>query len=124
MTGRDAVVVAKNDGGILWNNKFAGWIENHRSGFFVSSYTHYTARRDRELMQMLRDVGFQQVQKMSTDGQPGIFATLDAGAPKSLGLYFMYDVKQADPVEWSSPPFEAALVEKPGSARWWWAAAR
>jgi len=26
----------------------------------------------------------------------------------------MYDVKQADPAEWSSPPFEAALVEKPG----------
>src|SRR5216684_3216394 len=66
------------------------------------------------MMQMLRDVGFQQVQKMSTDGQPGIFATLDAGAPKSLGLYFMYDVKQADPAEWSSPPFEAVLVEKPG----------
>jgi acetylornithine deacetylase/succinyl-diaminopimelate desuccinylase-like protein len=66
------------------------------------------------MMQMLRDVGFQQVQKMATDGQPGIFATQDAGAPKSLGLYFMYDVKQADPAEWSSPPFEAALVEKPG----------
>src|SRR3982751_5327640 len=26
----------------------------------------------------------------------------------------MYDVKQADPSEWSSPPFEAALVDKPG----------
>ncbi len=26
----------------------------------------------------------------------------------------MYDVKQADPAEWSSPPFEAALVDKPG----------
>jgi hypothetical protein len=31
-------------------DKFASWIENHRSGFFVSSYTHYTARRDQELM--------------------------------------------------------------------------
>src|SRR5213075_2172109 len=29
-------------------------------------------------------------------------------------MYFMYDVKQADPAEWSSPPFEAALVDKPG----------
>src|SRR6202158_6223252 len=65
-------------------------------------------------MQMLREAGFAQVAKVPTDGQPGIFATLDAGAPKSLGLYFMYDVKQADPAEWSSPPFEAALVEKPG----------
>jgi acetylornithine deacetylase/succinyl-diaminopimelate desuccinylase-like protein len=65
-------------------------------------------------MQMLRDAGFQQVTKVPTDGQPGIFATLDAGAPKTLGLYFMYDVKQADPSEWSSPPFEAQLVDKPG----------
>src|SRR5205809_8141332 len=26
----------------------------------------------------------------------------------------MYDVKQGDPAEWSSPPFEAALVDKQG----------
>jgi acetylornithine deacetylase/succinyl-diaminopimelate desuccinylase-like protein len=66
------------------------------------------------MMEMLRDAGFQQVTKMPTDGQPGVYATLDAGAPRTLGLYFMYDVKQADPKEWSSPPFEAALVDKPG----------
>ncbi|MGB8457072.1 MAG: M20/M25/M40 family metallo-hydrolase, partial [Candidatus Acidiferrum sp.] len=63
---------------------------------------------------MLRDAGFEQVTKVPTDGQPGIFATLDAGAPRTVGLYFMYDVKQADPAEWSSPPFKAALVDKPG----------
>jgi acetylornithine deacetylase/succinyl-diaminopimelate desuccinylase-like protein len=49
-----------------------------------------------------------------TDGKPGVFATLDAGAPVSVGLYFMYDVKQFDPREWSSPPLEGRLVEKPG----------
>ena len=65
-------------------------------------------------MQMLRDAGFQQVTKVPTDGQPGIFATLDAGAPRTLGLYFMYYVKQVDPKEWSSPPWDAALVDKPG----------
>src|SRR5260370_547733 len=65
-------------------------------------------------MRMLREAGFQQAAKVHTAGQPGIFATLDAGAPRTLGLYFMYDVKQADPAEWSSPPFEAALVDKPG----------
>ena len=26
----------------------------------------------------------------------------------------MYDVKQVDPAEWSSPPWDAAIVEKPG----------
>jgi acetylornithine deacetylase/succinyl-diaminopimelate desuccinylase-like protein len=65
-------------------------------------------------MNMLREAGFTQVTKIPTDGQPGIFATLDAGAPRTVGLYFMYDVKQADPAEWSSPPFEARLVDKPG----------
>jgi len=62
----------------------------------------------------LRDAGFGGVTKIPTDGQPGIFATLDAGAPRTIGIYFMYDVKQVDPAEWSSPPFEAAIVEKPG----------
>src|SRR5438132_1273215 len=45
---------------------------------------------------------------------PAVFARLDSGAPRTFGLYFMYDVKQADPSEWSSPPFEANIVDKPG----------
>jgi acetylornithine deacetylase/succinyl-diaminopimelate desuccinylase-like protein len=68
-------------------------------------------------MRMLRDAGFDQVTKIPTDGQPGIFATLNAGAARTVGLYFMYDVKQADPAEWTSPPWEAAIVEKPGLGR-------
>ena len=64
-------------------------------------------------MRFLRDAGFGRVTKIPTDGQPGIFATLDAGARRTLGLYFMYDVKQVDPAEWSSPPWEAKLVERP-----------
>ncbi len=65
-------------------------------------------------MRLLRDAGFGQVSRIPTDGQPGIFATLDAGAPRTVGLYLMYDVKQADPAEWSSPPWAGALVDKPG----------
>lgn len=65
-------------------------------------------------MQMLRDAGFGRVTKVPSDGQPGIFAVLDAGAARTIGLYFMYDVKQVDPSEWSSPPWDAALVDKPG----------
>ena len=66
------------------------------------------------LIQMLKEAGFQKAVQVRTDGKPGVFATLDAGAPKTVGLYFMYDVKQVDPKEWSSPPFEARLVDKPG----------
>jgi acetylornithine deacetylase/succinyl-diaminopimelate desuccinylase-like protein len=65
-------------------------------------------------MRFLREAGFSGVRQVPSDGQPGIFATLDAGAPRTLGLYFMYDVKQADPSEWSSPPWEARLADRPG----------
>src|SRR3954463_2799612 len=68
----------------------------------------------RLMMDMLREAGFDQVTQVPTDGQPGVFATLDAGAARTIGLYFMYDVKQVDPSEWSSPPWDAALVDKPG----------
>ncbi len=71
-----------------------------------------------ELMaKMLKDAGFQRAEIVPTDGQPGVFATLDAGAPKTVGLYFMYDVKQFDPKEWSSPPLAGKLVDKPGLGR-------
>ena len=59
------------------------------------------------------DAGFQHATVLNTDGKPGVFATLDAGAAKTVGLYFMYDVKQFDPAEWTSPPLEARLVDKP-----------
>jgi acetylornithine deacetylase/succinyl-diaminopimelate desuccinylase-like protein len=62
---------------------------------------------------LLRDAGFKHVERVPTDGQPGIFATLDAGARRSIGVYFMYDVKQADPQEWASPPWEARVLELP-----------
>ena len=66
------------------------------------------------MAQLARDAGFQQATVVTTDGKPGVFATLNAGAPKTVGLYFMYDVKQFDPAEWTSPPTEARLVDKPG----------
>src|SRR6266700_3366565 len=65
------------------------------------------------LAKLARDAGFQQATVINTDGKPGVFATLDAGAPKTVGLYFMYDVKQFDPAEWTSPPTEARIVDKP-----------
>jgi acetylornithine deacetylase/succinyl-diaminopimelate desuccinylase-like protein len=66
------------------------------------------------MIELLRDAGFQRADRVNTDGNPGVFAIHDAGAPKTLGLYFMYDVKQVDPKEWSSPPYEARVVDKPG----------
>ena len=66
------------------------------------------------MAELARDAGFQHVEIVPTDGHPGVFATLDAGAKRTLGIYFMYDVKQYDPAEWSSPPLESRMVDKPG----------
>jgi hypothetical protein len=52
-------------------DKFASWIEKNRTGFFVSSYTHYTARRDHELMNMLRQKGIAVSQDMDEPLRPG-----------------------------------------------------
>jgi acetylornithine deacetylase/succinyl-diaminopimelate desuccinylase-like protein len=66
------------------------------------------------MLRLLKDAGFQRAERVPTDGQPGVFATLDAGAPRTVGMYFMYDVKQVDPSEWSSPPWDGTLVDRPG----------
>jgi hypothetical protein len=52
-------------------DKFAAWIENNRSAFFVSSYTHYTKRRDLELMRMLRARGITVAEDMDQPLKPG-----------------------------------------------------
>jgi hypothetical protein len=52
-------------------DKFASWIENNRSGFFVSSYTHYTERHDRDLIQMLKAKGITVTRDMDTPLRPG-----------------------------------------------------
>jgi acetylornithine deacetylase/succinyl-diaminopimelate desuccinylase-like protein len=60
------------------------------------------------------DAGFQEAKIIPSGGVPAVLATLDAGAPTTLGIYMMYDVKHFDPAEWSSPPLEGRLVDRPG----------
>jgi acetylornithine deacetylase/succinyl-diaminopimelate desuccinylase-like protein len=69
------------------------------------------------MAELARDAGFSNVEIVPTDGHPGVFGTIDVGAPRTLGIYFMYDVKQFDPAEWSSPPLEGRMVERPGFGR-------
>src|SRR5579872_2324965 len=69
------------------------------------------------MAQLARDAGFANVEIVPTSGKPGVFGTLDAGAATTVGIYFMYDVKQFDPSEWSSPPLEGRIVDKEGLGR-------
>src|SRR5437879_9843505 len=66
------------------------------------------------MMKLAQDAGFSGVKLIPTSGKPGVFGTLDAGARTTMGIYFMYDVKQFVPAEWSSPPLAAKLVAKQG----------
>ncbi|RGP40349.1 Beta-Ala-His dipeptidase [Altererythrobacter insulae] len=71
----------------------------------------------RYMAQLAQDAGFDDVEIIPTDGHPGVFGYMDNGAARTLGIYFMYDVKQFDPSEWRSHPTEANIVEMDGWGR-------
>jgi acetylornithine deacetylase/succinyl-diaminopimelate desuccinylase-like protein len=66
------------------------------------------------MVKLAQDAGFTGVKLVPTAGKPGVFGKIDAGAKTTMAIYFMYDVKQFVPEEWSSPPLEARLVKKDG----------
>jgi hypothetical protein len=84
-------------------DKFASWIESHRSGFFVSSYTHYTARRDRELMSMLRQKGISVSEDMDGPLRPGSVVFVETGE----GIRHRDYVTRA----WTQNPLKDVLVK-------------
>lgn len=66
------------------------------------------------MAKLARDAGFDHTEIVPTDGHPGVWATMDNGAELTLAIYFMYDVKQYQADEWSSPPLEGRIVDKLG----------
>ncbi|WP_454646248.1 alpha/beta hydrolase [Bradyrhizobium liaoningense] len=84
-------------------DKFASWIESHRSGFFVSAYTRYTARRDRELMSMLRQKGISVAEDMDGPLRPGSVVFVETGE----GITHRDYVTHA----WTRDPLKDVLVK-------------
>lgn len=62
---------------------------------------------------LLRDAGFPEAEIVPTAGPPGVWAAYEVGAPVTLAVYGMLDVRRADPAGWRSPPFGAEVVEIP-----------
>src|SRR5215204_7262841 len=111
--GRDKVVAAIHAEKQAAVERLREWIKlptianmnmNHREG---AQY----------MRQLALDAGFQKARIVETGGVPGVFATLDSGAKDTLAIYFMYDVKHYDPAEWSSPPLEGKIVDRPGEGK-------
>ena len=84
-------------------DKFASWIANNRSGFFVSSYTHYTAQHDQELMRILRDKGIAVADSMDRPLRPGSVVFVETGE----GITHRDYVTQA----WTTNPVKDVLVK-------------
>lgn len=58
----------------------------------------------------LRGLGFRDVAIVPTKGHPGVFGYYDAGAPRTLVVYMMYDV-QPEETGWTVDAFEGAMVD-------------
>lgn len=65
------------------------------------------------MAKLATEAGFSKVRKVATGGSPAVFGVLDAGAKRTIGLYFMYDVKQFDEPDWTSPPLEPTSFDHP-----------
>ena len=84
-------------------DKFASWItQNNRSAFFISAYTHYTKRRDDQLVRILRDRHIVVRRDLNAPLRPGTVAFLPTGE----GIRHRDYVTNA----WSEDPVKDVLV--------------
>jgi hypothetical protein len=84
-------------------DKFASWIDTNRTGFFVSSYTHYTAPRDHELMRMLREKGIAVAEDMDRPLKPGSVVFVETPEGVTHRDYVTH--------AWTRNPLEDVLVK-------------
>ncbi|HET8679624.1 MAG TPA: peptidase M20, partial [bacterium] len=71
----------------------------------------------RLFVELLRDAGFPEAELVPTPGYPAVWAAYDAGAPVTLAVYGMFDVRRADPSGWRAPPFAAEVITLPPLGR-------
>lgn len=62
---------------------------------------------------LLRDAGFPEAEIVPAAGLPGVWGAYEVGAPATLAVYGMLDVRRADPVGWRVPPWSAEVIEMP-----------
>ncbi|MCG8420584.1 MAG: M20/M25/M40 family metallo-hydrolase [Proteobacteria bacterium] len=71
----------------------------------------------RQMAELVRDdfkaLGFTEAEIVPTSGHPGVWGYFDAGAPRTLMVYMMYDVQPVIAGDWKTPPFAGNLVSHP-----------
>src|SRR5438046_6794243 len=58
------------------------------------------------MAKLAKEAGFQQATVIQREGKPGGFATLDAGAKKTVGIFLMFALKKLSTKEWTWPQLE------------------
>jgi acetylornithine deacetylase/succinyl-diaminopimelate desuccinylase-like protein len=76
----------------------------------VSAQNRGIAEMAKLLASDLNTLGFKEVAIVPTAGHPGVFGFFDAGAPRTLAVYMMYDV-QPEETGWQVPAFEGTIKE-------------
>ncbi|HEX2444024.1 MAG TPA: M20/M25/M40 family metallo-hydrolase [Vicinamibacterales bacterium] len=76
----------------------------------VSAQNRGIAEMAKLLANDLNTLGFKEVAIVPTAGHPGVFGFFDAGAPRTLVVYMMYDV-QPEETGWQVPAFEGAIKD-------------
>jgi len=69
----------------------------------------------RECAQLVKnyftDLGCKDSRLVETSGHPVVYGTYDAGAEKTIIIYFMYDTQPVDDPGWTVPPLEGRIVD-------------
>lgn len=66
--------------------------------------------------QSIREVGGS-AEVVPTEGHPVVYGRLEAGAPRTLLFYGMYDVQPVEGEAWTVPPFAGEVTDLPGHGR-------
>jgi acetylornithine deacetylase/succinyl-diaminopimelate desuccinylase-like protein len=79
----------------------------------VSSWNMGINEMAHRMIESFRAIDCKEAELVSTDGLPGIWAYHDAGAPKTIVIYMMYDTQPWEKDRWSVDPLSATRMPKP-----------
>jgi acetylornithine deacetylase/succinyl-diaminopimelate desuccinylase-like protein len=79
----------------------------------VSSWNMGINEMAHRMIDSFRAIDCKEAELVPTDGLPGIWAYYDAGAPKTVVIYMMYDTQPWEKQGWSVDPLSATRMPKP-----------
>ncbi len=76
----------------------------------VSSWNMGIAEMAGRMVESFRKLGCREASLVPSKGNPGVWAYFDAGKPRTVVMYMMYDTQPFDEKRWSQPPLAANRV--------------